>query len=87
MFLSYRHPEEREARLEGSTARLVAVHPSRLAQWRNCAARLAPPATKAKPLRGDGGESLGSADHIGDKLSLIADCFTSHVSALAIGIA
>ncbi|WP_342712439.1 hypothetical protein AAFG13_14760 [Bradyrhizobium sp. B124] len=43
-----RHPEEREARLEGSTAPLVAVHPSRLAP-------LAPPAAKAKPLRGDDG--------------------------------
>ncbi|WP_210263135.1 hypothetical protein, partial [Bradyrhizobium brasilense] len=29
--LSIRHPEEREARLEGSTAPLVAVHPSRRA--------------------------------------------------------
>src|SRR5678816_3441267 len=36
----------RSGRLEGSTARLWAVHPSRRA-FR------APPATKAKPLRGD----------------------------------
>ncbi|GCC46435.1 hypothetical protein chiPu_0030345 [Chiloscyllium punctatum] len=66
--MRHRHLEEREARLEGSTARLVAVHPSRLAP-------LAP--------RDDGNEPTATLA-IGDKLSLIAVSFTPHASALAI---
>src|SRR5712671_2141925 len=50
-----RHPEEHRESDASRRTTARATCPSRLAQRCKCTARLAPPATTAKPLRGDDG--------------------------------
>jgi len=56
-----RHPEEHRESDASRRTTARAAHPSRLAQRCKCTARLAPPATTAKPLRGDDGLRYTSA--------------------------